>query len=71
MTFKTFVLKAIEKAGIAGGVGAVTALHDQDWSQAGKWGAPIGVVLGLVYTALTRTKGDPNSGSFITPKGDQ
>ena len=68
MNFKTFALKTLEKAALAAGAAVLAVAKEQDWSAAGKWGAPIGAVLAAVYALLSRVKGDRNSASFVDPE---
>ena len=62
---RKFVLRTLEHMALVGAGSALSVAKEMDWSQAGKWGAPIGMVTGLLYSVVSRFVGDPNNGSVV------
>lgn len=62
---RKFLLRTLEHMALVGGGAVLSVAKETDWTAAGKWGAPIGLLVGFVYSVFTRKFGNPNSGSVV------
>lgn len=63
---RKFLLRTLEHMALVGAGAVLSVAKETDWSAAGKWGAPIGIGVGLLYSLVSRKVGpNPNSGSVV------